>query len=198
MTTLQQRSNDMEPDSSGSTDRQVFAGLDYNESIDSVLGLISESQLQLSEMADSKANIMITVCSILLSLAIAKIEQGELVWPLSIFVVCCIPALVFAILTVLPSSSPQQRPVDDVSKLRHFNPLFFQDFTKATLSAFEGEMDRVLSSPQALYQALSRDIYYAGVVIGKKKYRYLRWSYVSLLLGLGAGGIALLFVIVAG
>lgn len=177
------------------TESTRFSTLDYNESIDSALALVSESQLQLSEMADSKANIMITVCSILLSLAVAKIEQGVFMVPLSIFVALCAPALVFAILTVLPSSSPKPRKVRNVDDLDSFNPLFFQDFTKVPLEVFEGEIDRVLSTPQALYEALSRDIYYAGLVISKKKFRYLRWSYLSLMLGLGASALALAIVL---
>lgn len=181
----------MENENQTQATEQRFATLDYNESIDATLALISESQLQLSEMADSKANIMITVCSILMSLAIAKLEQGVFMLPLGIFVALCAPALIFAILTVLPSSSPKQKQVRDISQLKSFNPLFFQDFTRVPMEVFEAEIDRVLSSPQAMYGALCRDIYYAGLVISKKKFRYLRWSYVSLLLGLGAGSIAL-------
>ena len=64
----------------------LFAGIEYNEAIVGALSTIHESLVAFSEMADSKANIMITVCSILLGLAIAKIEQGVLVMPLSFFV----------------------------------------------------------------------------------------------------------------
>lgn len=175
---------------------ELYAGQSYNESIDTALATIHESQLQLSIMGDSKANIMITVCSILLTLAIAKIEQGELVLPLSLFTVCCIPALVFAIMTVLPTAPLQRKQVSDISSLPRFNPLFFLHFSLVPLKVFEREIERVLRSPQALYLGLSRDIYFAGVEISTKKFRYLRWSYLSLLAGLALGSVAIVGVLV--
>lgn len=169
----------------------IFANIDYDESIMAALTAIHGSLVSFSEMADSKANIMITVCSILLGLAIAKIEQGVLVVPLAIFTVCCAPALIFAILTVLPSSAPRHKKTSDVQKLPHFNPLFFLHFSLVPLQTFKRELHRTISDPQRLYDGLSSDIYYAGVVIGTKKFRYLRWSYLSLLAGITLGGSAI-------
>jgi hypothetical protein len=152
---------------------------------------VHQSQLELSVMADSKANIMITVCSILLSIAIAKMEKGELLLPLSMFAIGCVPALIFSILTVLPSSTPKHRGGGGYDQMPGFNPLFFIHFTLVPLKVFEREMSRILSDPEELYQALSRDIYYAGLVISRKKFRYLRWSYVSLLVGIAVSSVAL-------
>lgn len=169
----------------------LFAGIDYDESIMGALTALHGSLVSFSEMADSKANIMITVCSILLGLAVAKIEQGVLVVPLVIFTVCCAPALIFAILTVLPSAAPKHGKVSDVQNLPHFNPLFFLHFSLVPLQVFKRELHRTISDPQQLYDGLSSDIYYAGVVIGTKKFRYLRWSYLSLLAGIMLGGTAI-------
>lgn len=168
----------------------LFAGIEYNEAIVGALSTVHQSLVAFSEMADSKANIMITVCSILLGLAVAKIEQGVLVVPLSIFVLCCVPALTFAILTVLPSPSPRRERVSDVQHLPHFNPLFFMHFSLVPLKIFKQEIHRTISDPQQLYDGLTSDIYYAGIVIGTKKFRYLRWSYLSLLAGVALGGVA--------
>jgi hypothetical protein len=168
----------------------LFAGIEYNEAIVGALSTIHESLVAFSEMADSKANIMITVCSILLGLAVAKIEQGVLVLPLSFFILCCVPALTFAILTVLPAKPPRRGQVSDVQHLPHFNPLFFMHFSLVPLKIFKQEIHRTISNPQQLYDGLTTDIYYAGIVIGTKKFRYLRWSYLSLLAGVALGGLA--------
>ena len=170
---------------------EPFAGQDFNESIDTAIATIQTSQLEFSVMADSKANIMITVCSILLGLAIAKIEQGILIIPGAAFVIFCIPALLFSILTVLPSNATRAKPVDSVGKLPHFNPLFFMHFSLVPMKVFEYEFERAVTDPQQLYQRLTRDIYIAGTVLRTKKFRYLRWSYLSLMAGIGVACVAL-------
>ncbi len=159
----------------------------YSESIDEALATLQESQMELSHMADSKANIMITVSSILLTLAIAKIEEGVLVIPGTLLVVFCVPALIFAILCVMPSAPVPVRSIRQNGKLKNFNPLFFHHFTLIPVKEFEREIERIMTDPGNLYRSLSRDVYNAGTVLKVKKYRYLRWSYISLMAGILAG-----------
>ena len=177
------------------TGQNGFADQDYNESIDIALATIQMSQVEFSHMADSKANIMITVSSILLTLAVAKIEQGTLLIPSIAVAVSCVPALVFAILCVMPSAAVRAKPIKNNEKLSHFNPLFFMHFTRLPIDRFEREIERVVRDPQELYQHLSQDIYYAGLVLRLKKFRYLRWSYLSLLFGVGICSLALAYEI---
>lgn len=178
------------------TEASPFTGLDYNESIDVALATIQMSQVEFSHMADSKANIMITVSSILLTLTVAKIEQGTLVIPSIAAAAFCVPALVFAILCAMPSIAVRARPIKDDEPLKNFNPLFFMHFSRLSSRRFERELGRVISNPQELYQYVSSDIYHAGVVLRKKKFLYLRWSYLSLLIGLAVSGLALVYELV--
>jgi len=170
---------------------ELYAGSQFDEAVVNAMSGIAESQLTLSELADSKANIMITVCSILLSLAVAKIEQGVLLLPISVFVVFCVPALFFSILTVMPSAGASQKEVDHPSRLKAFNPLFFMHSSLVPMRAFEYEFERVMTDPQKYYGCMARDIYNAGLVLRTKKYRYLRWSYQLLMAGVGFGVLAL-------
>jgi len=167
----------------------LYDGEEFSEAVVQAMVGIAESQMSLSELADSKANIMITVCSILLSLAVAKLEQGVLIVPISAFAACCIPALIFAILTVMPSAGVHNKPVDHPSKLKFFNPLFFMHASLVPMPAFEKEFEKVMTNAPEYYRYMARDIYIAGMVLRTKKYRYLRWSYQSLIAGivLGAG-----------
>jgi hypothetical protein len=187
---------DMNADPVERTEAGPFAGLEYNESIDVALATIQMSQVEFSHMADSKANIMITVSSILLTLTVAKIEQGTLVIPSIAAAAFCVPALVFAILCVMPSIAVRARPIRDDEQLKNFNPLFFMHFSRLSSRRFEREIGRVISDPQELYQCLSSDIYYAGKVLRQKKFLYLRWSYLSLLIGLGVSGLALVYELI--
>lgn len=171
----------------------LYAGQELTEAAVAAMAGIAESQMELSHLADSKANIMITVCSILLSLAVAKIEEGILIIPIAVFSAFCIPALWFSILTVMPSAGIEQKPVDHPSKLPHFNPLFFMHASLIPMQAFEREFEKVITNPPLYYRYMAKDIYMAGLVLRTKKYRYLRWSYQALILGVGLGCVALLF-----
>ena len=57
--------------------------------LDTALTTIQGSQIELSHLADSKANIMITVSSILLTLLIAHIEGGARVFSSHTFAFFC-------------------------------------------------------------------------------------------------------------
>lgn len=163
----------------------------FSEAVVQAMVGIAESQMSLSELADSKANIMITVCSILLSLAVTQIEQGVLVIPISVFSACTIPALIFAILTVMPSAGVHSKPVDHPSKLPHFNPLFFMHASLVPMPEFEKEFEKAMTRAPEYYRYMARDIYMAGLVLRTKKYRYLRWSYQALIAGIVLGAVAL-------
>ncbi len=174
----------MENEKSTDANTEPFASIEPHESIDVVLQTIQESQVQFSTMADEKANIMITVCSILLTLAVGKLEQGVLVMPIIVFCAFVSPALVFAILTVIPSSGNSKvKPKDIIKRRSAFNPFFFMHFSLLPIDMFEKEFERAIGDTQNLYRHVARDIYNQGVVLRIKKYRYLRWSYLALLYG---------------
>lgn len=163
----------------------------FTESIDEAFATLQETQIELSHMADSKANIMITVCSILLTLVVAQMQDDSaLLIPSLLFALFSAIALIFAILCVMPSLAPPKLDTGKADFAKTLNIMFFMNFSRLPLKTFVDELQRVMTDPQQLYESLSRDIYFAGKVLAQKKYRYLRWSYINLLLGVGIGGVA--------
>ena len=79
-------------------------------------------------------------------------------------------------------------------------PLSWADTVEKTRSAlagqgyeqFEAEMEKVINSPSAVYQAQVREIYTLGLFLAHKKYRYLRLAYATSISGLFASFITLL------
>ena len=66
-------------------------------SVDNILRLNYNNQLRLTLMADTKANIMITVSSIVFSITVANITNEMLLYPLMALGICSVVALVCAI-----------------------------------------------------------------------------------------------------
>jgi hypothetical protein len=134
-----------------------------------------------SAMADAKANMMLTVCSIVLTISVTQLDSPLLRWPLVMLTLCTLLALLLAVLAVLPASSDPAHRIDPSST--GFNPLFFGHFATISLDEYSETMARLLSSRPDLFAALVKDIYGQGVVLAKRKFHLLRLSYISFLLG---------------
>ena len=67
--------------------------------------------------------------------------------------------------------------------------LFFGHFSKMSLEGYQQGIMQMLKEKDYLYESLTKDIYYLGVVLGKK-YKYLRISYTIFMYGLIASVVA--------
>jgi len=163
----------------------AFAALEPRTSIDYALRTLQQSQVQFSAMADAKANIMITVCSIVISASLTQLHRPELLRPLLTLDLFTVIALLSALLCVLPSNRvPTMRDGRPDLAASGFNPLFFMHFQHLSLDEFEQELASRFAQPGGVYRSLARDIYAAGVVLATWKYRVLRVSYLAFIAGL--------------
>jgi len=176
---------------------ELFVGVHGSAALDSALRIVLQTQTQLSAMADTKASIMITVCSIVLTVGITRFESPILRWPLVLLTAGTLCSLLFAILAVLPAAAyPVRRggSVDDGSPA--FNLFFFGHFAQLSRERFETLIDRLARDDARIYAMLARDIYGQGLVLARKKYRLLRWSYLVFLAGLSATGVGAIWTVV--
>jgi len=154
--------------------------------IETMFRITSENHMTLSGMADTKANIMISINSIILSILVGILirkfeEYPNLIIPTLIIVVVCLCAIVFAILATRPNVSSGKFTRDDINKKRT-NLLFFGNFHRMKLQDYMWGMKEMLKDGDYLYGSLIKDIYFLGVVLGKK-YRFLRISYTVFMFG---------------
>ena len=170
--------------------RPDFAEIRGRETLDYALHAIQQTQIQLSSMADTKASIMITVCSIVLTIGITHFNAPQLRWPLAILIVSVLTSLLFAILTVLPSFAAPRRPDGGVDVTAPwFNLFFFGHFSELPRERFEKMLIEVAGDDSLIYAMLARDIYGHGSTLARKKYRMLRYSYLAFLTGLVATAV---------
>ncbi|MES2518958.1 MAG: Pycsar system effector family protein [Bacteroidota bacterium] len=161
--------------------------------IETMFRTTSANHLQLSSMADNKANIMISVNSIIISLVLSvlvrKLEEWpNLIVPTSILTLVCLLATIFAILAVRPQVTSGKFSREDIEK-KSANLLFFGNFHEMELSDYEWGMREMMNDSEFLYASLTRDIYYLGKVLGKK-YEYLRISYTIFMFGFASSVVA--------
>ncbi|WP_420388464.1 Pycsar system effector family protein [Roseivirga sp.] len=154
--------------------------------IETMFRTTSKNHLELSAMADNKANIMISVNTIILSVVVSVLirklyEYPNLVIPTIVLIIVCLTTIVLAILATRPNVSSGVFTDEEVLSKRT-NLLFFGNFHKMKLDRYEWGMKEMMKDGDYLYGSLIKDIYYLGVVLGKK-YKLLRACYTFFMIG---------------
>lgn len=158
-----------------------------DRSIATVFRIMAQSHTGLSQMADSKANILISVNSIILSIIISSLFEKlqtdpYMQVPVGIIVIVCVASIVFGILATRPTVSSGTFTREDISTKRA-NLLFFGNFHRMSLEDYNWGMTEMLSDKYYMNSSMIKDNYFLGVVLAKK-YRYLRLAYNIFMFGL--------------
>lgn len=154
--------------------------------IETLFRVTSANHMELSAMADTKANIMISVNSIIISIVVTilirKLEEfPNFTIPAILLVGTCLAAMVFAILATRPKVSHGKVTKEDIANKKG-NLLYFGNFHQMSLEDYSSGMEKMMTDAEYLYGSMTRDIYYLGRVLGKK-YKLLRMSYNVFMFG---------------
>ncbi len=158
------------------------------------------NHINLSAIADNKANIMISVNAILISVLITILTyqnitttNPKILLPVVIFLVTGLTSLIFAVLSIRPKVTTLNNENTPIENVKH-NIVFFGNFVHLKLNQFEEAMDEMFQNGELLYGNMTRDLYYLGKVLDKK-YRYLTISYNIFMVGFVATVISFLITI---
>lgn len=152
-----------------------------------MLRLTSSNHIKLSDMADSKANILISVnaiiISVILSVLLRKLQTDPyLTVPTLIFLMASVCTIVVAILATRPKLNTGKFMDEDVLN-KKTNLLFFGNFHKMKLEEYEAAMRIMMKDSDYLYSSMVQDIYHLGAVLGKK-YQLVRIAYNIFMIGI--------------
>jgi hypothetical protein len=155
--------------------------------IETMFRVVPRNHLDLSALADHKANIMISTNALILSLAVgflmSKLDTNpHLIIPTFILLGVCCCALVLAILATRPQVTSGTFTREDIRQ-KKTNLLFFGNFHRSTLEDFDWGMKEMMRDREYLYGSMIKDLYFLGKVLGVK-YRYLRICYTVFMYGL--------------
>lgn len=161
--------------------------------IETLFRITSRNHVDFSSMADNKANIMISINSIMMSIVFSVLfnkfaTDPNLIPPTIILSIVSTGTIIFAILATRPNLTAGVFTQEDIKK-RRANLLFFGNFYKMPLNQYEWGVRELMNDKEFLYGSMIRDIYFLGKVLGKK-YLYLRISYTIFMYGLVLSVIA--------
>ena len=163
--------------------------------VDNILRINVNNQVRLTVMADQKANIMITVASIVFSVTVANLNNEVMKWPLLFFAFGCTISLLAAIFAIIPQTGYPKIPgTDEIDRESPaFNPLFFGHFAHIPIEEYKEDYAETLMTDDRIYDALAGDIYGIGTTLMNNKYKWLRRSYMAFLVGM-SGAITIFCV----
>ena len=142
------------------------------------------AQVQLSAMADHKASILMGAAFVIFTITVGKAQASLAPAALLILGAASFFAAIFAVLAVLP--------VTRFRKDAPLNLLFFGSFTELGEEEYLDQLTERLGTEDEIYRTMGRDIYQNGLVLARKKYRFLGYAYRIFLVGLTASFIAFL------
>ena len=141
--------------------------------------------MQLSQMADQKASILMGATFVVFTLAIGQARSGggALAMPLAILATFSFLSALLAVSAVLPRVG-KAPPVVYKDGKDHSNILFFGRFAQMEEEEFIEAVKARLRSEEDLYETMLRDSYQNGIVLARRKYRYLAYAYRLFVVGL--------------
>ncbi|WP_310993043.1 Pycsar system effector family protein [Aequorivita marina] len=144
------------------------------------------NHMKLSDIADTKANIMLSVNAIIISLVlsnlISKLDNNNyLIVPTAIFILFSAITMILAVIATRPNVTRGEFTKEDVAN-KSVNLTFFGNFHKMELEQFEWAIDELLKDRDYVYKSLTKDLYFLGKVLDRK-YRILRLTYTIFVAG---------------
>lgn len=146
------------------------------------------NHIKLSDIADTKANILLSVNAIIISLVLSNLlskldnpTNNYLIIPTAIFVLFSATVMVLSVIATRPNITRGEFTKEDVAN-KSVNLTFFGNFHKMELSQFEWAIEELLKDRMYVYSSLTKDLYFLGKVLDRK-YRILRITYTIFVAG---------------
>lgn len=166
-----------------------------NKGIETMFRVTLRNHIKLSDIADTKSNILLSVSAIMMSIVLTtlvpkldKAGNAYLIYPTAIFLFITVSTIIFSILATRPKVTSGNFTKEDVAN-KKVNLLFFGNFYKMKLEEFQEGMFGLMNDYNYLYESLMKDLYFLGVVL-QKKYRLLRIAYTIFMIGIVISVIA--------
>lgn len=166
-----------------------------DRSIDTMFKITLTNHIRLSEIADSKANILLSVNAIIISIALSTIipkldspGNVHLIVPTFVMVLFSVISIIFAILSTKPKVTSGQFTRKDIED-KKVNLLFFGNFFKMPYEEYQWAVNEMLKDKEYLHNSMTKDLYYLGLVL-ERKYHLLRITYNIFMVGIIVSVIA--------
>lgn len=156
---------------------------DPRQQLDHMLRQTRNNLVSFSQMADTKAHILLSLSSVLLSLSLTQIADPRFTLTIIGLDIFLLITIFFALLTVIGKVKLFDRKRHSVRD-SDYSPLFFGNYGDVPYDEYAKHFEGIMNDSDATYEIMVKDIYYAGKYLLQIKYRYIRLAYLYFFTGL--------------
>ena len=167
------------------------ANIGSKRGVETMLRSAYRTNLELNALADNKANMLISVNGLILSVMIAtgglSVFFSAAFWyviPMVALAATSFGAMVFAIMVARPRVDFSWIPTTEQFHQDQANPFLFMHFHALSQDEYIEVINEVMQDRERLYRHMITHNYGMGVILARK-FKLLRWSYNVFMAGLG-------------
>ncbi|SHH86783.1 Pycsar system effector family protein [Chryseobacterium oranimense] len=160
-----------------------------DRSVDTLFRVTLNNHTRLSDIADSKANILLSVNAIIISVCLSVLvpkldtpKNAHLIIPSFILLTSSVLTIIFAILSTKPNVTKTNFTAQDIAD-RKVNLLFFGNFQRMLFSDYHNAMKDLIKDRDYIYDSMVKDLYFLGKVLDRK-YKLLSITYKIFMAGI--------------
>ncbi len=172
--------DDFEDDDSDIQDETSTFNIKGN--IISLIRTTQRNYIDLTNIADNKAHILISINSLMLTVLIPIILanyqiiiEKHFYFPLTFFAFTCLFTIIFSAMVLTPFSGNKQKS-EIAKKTTKRSPFFFTNYADLTIDEYRSLFQKTLSSKDAVNQIIVSDLYYFGINLASK-YKLVKRAY---------------------
>lgn len=156
------------------------------------------AQLDMIALAATKANIMISLNGLLISMLLLSgsyllATDQLLLIPFALLLTTCTSAIFFAVLAARPEVNKDSKTLDDF-RTDNADLLIFDQFSSLSSKEYCSAMQEMMQDNRRVYNSMISHIYNLGCM-ADKKFKRLSYSYTVFIVGLIISVLSLLSVI---
>jgi len=155
---------------------------DPRQQLDHTIRQTRGNLVSFSQMADTKAHILLSLSSVLISLSFTQVHDARFTVPVTGLDIFLLITIYFALLTVIGEVKIARRHKPSVTD-PDYSPLFFGNYGDIPYTEYASHLEGIMNDADQTYEILVKDIYYAGRYLLKTKYRYIRIAYICFFTG---------------
>jgi hypothetical protein len=181
----------------GKKGKKKKKALGSSRGIETMFRTAYRAQLDLTALAATKANIMISLNGLILSVLTLSgpfvlVAEPMFTAPIAVFLATCLTSIIFAVLAAQPRFDKHKSRLEDF-KNDKANILVFEQFSSLNIVEHTQVMTTMLRNNKRIYKNMTRQLYKLGID-ADRKFRLLKFSYTSFLVGLTVSTLMLLAV----
>lgn len=156
------------------------------------------NHIDLSAIADNKANMMLSVNALILTISIPALgiqitDHPNMIIPFALLMITCMLSIIYATLATKPIVMTGTTEFNDIKNL-NANLFFFGNFYKMARSKYQEGIQYVIDNEDSLDSSIIKDLFDLGRALGGK-YKYLSICYTIFMFGLIGTSISFLAVL---